>query len=410
MTQMIKGHFMKGFNRAISLPLILVIQRLVRWVALAVLLIGVLTGCLAEDNAQSSQKKPDPVATPVEVITLQSESVTLTTKLPAQVMPYLIAEVRPQVDGIVVERLMGDSLEVSKGQPLYQIDPRRYEAAVNNARAELKKTEANLTAVRVTEKRFQNLIGTQAVSQQQYDDVKALLQQREAEVDVALAALETAQVNLQYTRVTAPISGRIEQFMVTEGALVEELQLQTMATIRQLDPVYIDMYQDANALIALRKDILDGQLKTEKTKRLDLFFADGSRYPHSGEVLYSELNVNANTGSVLVRALIPNPNRLLMPGQFVTAIIDEGVNENAVLVPQRAVTYNRQGMAEVMLVTDENKVERRALTLGQAIENRLLVKTGLAAGDRVIVAGLQKVRPGDLASPVEASAEKLEVR
>lgn len=381
------------------------LSRSASWVAIAVLVLGLLAGCKAEDATHSTTKESgQPAPTPVDVVTLRSEPVTLTTELPAQVMPYIIAEVRPQVDGIVIERLMGESLEVSKGQPLYQIDPRRYEAAVNNARAELKKAEANLAAVKVTEKRYQNLIGTQAVSEQQYDDVKALLRQREAEVDVAQAELETAEVNLQYTLITAPISGRMEQFMVTEGALVEELQLQPMATIRQLDPVYIDMYQEANDLLALRKEIKNGQIKTAETKKLKLFFADGSQHSHTGEVLYSELNVNASTGSVLVRALIPNPDRLLMPGQFVTAVIEEGIRENAVLVPQRAIIFNRKGDADVMLVNGDNKVELRSVKLGDAMGHQWLVEAGLAAGDRVIVAGLQKVRQGDLVNPVEASS------
>lgn len=202
-----------------------------RWVAIGAVLLGFLVGCQADDKGSTKATKAEPQPIPVDVVTLTTETVTITTKLPGRIMPFRIAQVRPQVDGVVIDRLLEEGLEVVAGQPLYQIDPRRFEAAVNNARAELKKAQANLAAVKITEKRYQGLLGTQAVSEQQYDDVKALLQQREAEVAVAKAALNMAEVDLEYTLIKAPIDGRIEQFMVTEGAMVEELQELPMATI-----------------------------------------------------------------------------------------------------------------------------------------------------------------------------------
>ena len=368
------------------------------WVFAAVLL-GFLTGCQADDQAaaKAGEAAPKPVA--VDVVTLTPESITLTTELPGRIMPFRIAQVRPQVDGIVIDRLLREGLEVVAGQPLYQIDPRRFEAAMITARAELKKAQANLAAVKITEKRYQGLLGTQAVSEQQYDDVKALLQQREAEVAVAQAALEMAEVDLQYTLVRAPIEGRIEQFMVTEGAMVEEFQDMPMATIRQLDPIYIDMNQAAKDLVRIRKAVLADELKRAEKPRLHLQFEDGTPYEHTGEVLYEELNVNMDTGMVLVRAIVANPDRLLMPGQFVKVTIEEGVLDNALLVPQAAVVFSRQGDPQAYVVGDDSKAVLRTLRLGQAIDDRFLVKAGLNAGDRVVVSGLQKIRAGVLLQP-----------
>lgn len=374
--------------------------------ALGMALLWLLIGCEADDKAKTatqpqSQEAP---ATPVEVVTLEPQTVTLTAELSARVMPFRISLVRPQVDGIVIERFLGkdDGLEVEAGQPLYQIDPQRYQAAVQNARAQLQKAQANLAAVQTTEKRYQGLLGTKSVSQQQYDDVKALLQQREAEVAVAEAELESAEVDLRYTRITAPISGRIGEFMVTEGGLVEALQPQPLATIRQLDPIYIDMYQSAEQLSVLRQQALAGEIVPGDPMTVEITLEDGTPYPHKGEVQYTEMNVNMSTGSVLIRALVANPDRLLMPGQFVRAVLEEGEMENAVTIPQRAVSYNRGGEAQAMLVNDENKVELRTLSLGRSLGDRWLVKAGVSDGDRVVVAGLQKIRPGAPVEPTEA--------
>ena len=374
--------------------------------------LGYLAGCQSDDAAMADKTKEPSAkpATPVEVVTLQSQSVTLTTDLPGRVMPFRIAQVRPQVDGIVIDRLLKEGLEVTAGQPLYQIDPRRFQAAVNSAKAELLKAQANLAAVKITEERYQGLLGTQAVSEQQYDDIKALRQQREAEVAVAEAALKAAQVDLEYTLIKAPIEGRIEQFMVTEGAMVEELQELPMATIRQLDPVYVDINQPARDLVAIRKAALDGELLRDENPRIQITLEDGSAYPYPGEVLYEEMNVNTDTGSVLVRAMVANPDRLLMPGQFVKVTVENGTLEDALLVPQAAVIFNRQGQPEVLLVDGDNTISRRPLQLGQSMDDGFLVKDGLQAGDRVVVAGLQKVSVGTLVSPVEQTPRQAGIR
>ncbi|MDX1695959.1 MAG: efflux RND transporter periplasmic adaptor subunit [Ketobacteraceae bacterium] len=373
-------------------------------VVIAVALLTLITGCSdgtgnntsAADAAAGEEK-----AVPVDVVSLRSEQVTLTRELPARVMPFRISQVRPQVDGLVVKRLLEEGLEVEEGQPLYQIDPLRYQAAVENARAEVARAKANLEAVKITEKRYKGLLGTNAVSEQQYDDVQALLKQREAELEVAKAALQVAEVDLHYTTIRAPISGRIEQFMVTEGALLEALQDQSLATIRQLDPIYVDMYQPAAELVKLKRRIIQGEISVTTPQTIRLRFDDGSDYPHGGDVAYTEMNVSQSTGSVLIRALVPNPEKLLMPGLSLTAVVEEGVMNNAVLVPQRAVNYNRSGEAEVMLVNTDNRVEARKLELGRAIGTDWLVVSGAEPGDRVVVAGLQKIKPGALVEPTQ---------
>ncbi|MCG8313301.1 MAG: efflux RND transporter periplasmic adaptor subunit [Pseudomonadales bacterium] len=377
-------------------------------VVLATVVLMALLSCKAESESSSVGSAPHqaPVVN-VEVMHLREESVTITSELPARIMPYRLSEVRPQVDGIVTGVLLKDGFEVTAGQPLFQIDPRRYQAAVNSAEAALKKAEANLAAVRVTDKRYRNLQGTQAVSQQQHDDVKALLKQREAEVAVAQTALEEARVDLGFTVITAPIDGHIEQFMATEGALVEELQLQPLATIRQMDPVFVDMTQAGSELVAIRKQLMSGVIKPVASPKITLFFADGSRYEHQGDLLYSELNVNANTGSALVRGVIANPQRLLMSGQFLKAIVEQGIRDHVVLVPQRAVSFDRQGAAVVMLVDDNNKVTKRIIHIGRAMGNYWLTEAGVAAGDRVIVEGLQNVRPGSVVNAIETTIERL---
>lgn len=350
-----------------------------------------------------AEKAPDPVL--VEVVTLKAETVTLTRELPARIMPYRISQVRPQVDGIVIQRLLEEGLEVEEGQPLYQIDPLRYEAAVANARAEVARAEADLAAVRITEKRYQGLLGTQALSEQQYDDVQALLKQREAELEVAKAALQVAEVDLKYTTVRAPISGRIEQFMVTEGALLEALQEQSLATIRQLDPIYVDMYQPAPQLMEVRRQEQRGDIRIQTPQQITLKFDDGSTYPHAGEIAYTEMNVSMSTGSVLTRAIIPNPDKLLMPGLSLVAVLEEGVRDNAVLVPQKAVSYNRGGDARVMLVGSDNRIVARPVILSRAIGEDWLVESGLEPGDQVVVSGLQKIKAGTLVDPHQPAPE-----
>lgn len=355
------------------------------------LTLAVLVGCESESAAPETSA-PAPVE--VGTVTLKSEPLTLTTELPGRTVAYRRSEIRPQVGGIIAARLFKEGAQVQVGDPLYQVEPATYSAQEATARANMLKANANLKAIKVREQRFKGLLGDGAVSQQQYDDAEAALAQAQAEVAVAAAALETARINLSHARIDAPISGTIGKSSVTEGALVAAQQPAALAVIHQLDPIYVDLSQTSGRLLDLRRQLLTGELSQKDSLAVHLILEDGSRYEHAGELQFSEISVSESTGTVVMRALVPNPDLLLLPGMFVRAEIAEGVKAEALLAPQRGITHDREGRAVALVVNSEGMVERRLLVTGRAIGSDWLVTEGLASGDRLIVEGLQKIAPG----------------
>jgi membrane fusion protein (multidrug efflux system) len=317
-------------------------------------------------------------------------------ELSGRITPHLIAEVRPQVGGIIQKRLFVEGSDVKAGQVLYQIDPATYQAAYANAKAALARVEANLVPVRLKAERFRELVAINAVSRQECDDANATLKQAEADVAANQAAVEAARINLDYTTVKAPISGRIGRSTVTGGALVTANQTASLATIQQLDPVYVDVTQSSAELLRLKRNLADGEIKGKDADqaKVRLLLEDGSSYPQEGTMKFSEVTVDQSTGSVTLRALFPNPKQLLLPGMFVRGIVQEGVNEQAILVPQRGVSRNPKGEAMVMVVGAEEKVEPRVIKVSRTVGDNWLVTEGLKTGDRVILEGIQKARPG----------------
>ncbi|KAA0891289.1 efflux RND transporter periplasmic adaptor subunit [Oryzomonas rubra] len=355
-----------------------------------------LTGCGKKQVAAPKAGPPE-----VGVVVIQPQRVALTTELPGRTSPHLIAEVRPQVNGIIQKRVFTEGSDVKAGQVLYQIDPATYQATYASAKAALAKSEASLASVRLKAGRYKELVKIKAVSQQDYDDAYAALKQGEADVASSKAALETARINLAYTKVTAPISGRIGRSAVTDGALVTANQATALATIQQLSSMYVDVTQSSAELLRLKQSLASGLLKSNAATqaRVKLMMEDGSAYPLPGSLKFSEVTVDQSTGSVTLRAIFPNPKQALLPGMFVRAILEEGINENAILVPQRGVSRNQKGEATVMVVGAEEKVEPRVIKVARTVGENWLVSDGLKAGDRVILEGLQKARPG---TPVKA--------
>ena len=319
----------------------------------------------------------------------------LTTVLPGRIAPHLEAEIRPQVSGIILKRLFTEGGEVKEGEVLYQIDPATYKATLANAKATLAKAEANSQNLKQHAQRYKRLVPTKAVSSQDYEDAVAAYNQAVAEIAAAKAAVEMAQINLNYTKVTAPISGHIGRSTVTAGALVTANQTSALATIQQLDPVYVDVTQASADLLQLKQSIAAGTLKTgaanQTTVKLEL--ENGTAYAQDGILKFSEVSVDQSTGSVTLRALFANPEQLLLPGMFVRAHIQEGVREKAILVPQRGLSRDTAGNAIVLLAGAEDKVERRIVKTERTVGDAWLLTDGLKSGDRVIVEGLQRIRP-----------------
>jgi membrane fusion protein, multidrug efflux system len=362
----------------------------------------ILSAC---DSKEPTANGPAPLE--VGVVKLTTTDVPLAVELPGRTSAFRKAEVRPQVSGVIQKRLFTEGGEIKANEPLYQIDPATYEAAHTSAKAELARAEANLAAAAARESRYKNLVANKLVSQQDYDDTLATSEQAKANVLAAKAAVETARINLKYTRVLAPINGTIGKSSVTEGALVTAGQTGVLAEILQLDPIYVDVSQAAEAVLQLRRQMMSGDVKAMEAAKVNLLFGDGSRYEHQGNLQFAEVGVNETTGSVTLRAIFPNPDRLLLPGMFVRAELQEGLRTNAILVPQRGVTRDRTGQATALIVNASNVAEVRSLTLGRAVGDQWLVLEGLVAGDQVIVDGLQKVKPGALVKPViETSANK----
>ena len=353
-------------------------------------------GC--EKKAATAQAPPGPVE--VGVITIAPQRVALTTELSGRTSPLATAEVRPQVGGIIKKRVFTEGGDVRAGQVLYQIDPAPYQAAYDSARAAQARAEANLEAVRLKEDRYRELVKIKAVSQQDYDDAHALLKQNEADLASSRAAVETARINLAYTKVTAPISGRIGRSAVTEGALVTASQAGPMALIQSLDSMYVDVTQSTADLLRLRQNLASGLMKNSGSARVKLLLEDGSPYPQAGTLKFSEVTVDQSTGSVTLRALFPNPKQSLLPGMFVRAVLEEGVNDRGILVPQRGVARNPKGDAMVMTVGAGEKVQPRLIQVVRTVGDNWLVGDGLKAGDRVILDGLQKARPDSVVKAI----------
>lgn len=360
--------------------------------AVALMLSGslALTGCDDKPAQQGAQHMPE-----VGIVTLKSAPLQITTELPGRTSAYRIAEVRPQVSGIILKRNFVEGSDIQAGVSLYQIDPATYQASYDSAKGDLAKAQAAANMDQLTVKRYQKLLGTKYISQQDYDTAVATAQQSNAAVVAAKAAVETARINLAYTKVTSPISGRIGKSAVTEGALVQNGQTTALATVQQLDPIYVDVTQSSNDFLRLKQELADGRLKQENGKaKVELVTNDGLKYPQAGTLEFSDVTVDQTTGSITLRAIFPNPDHTLLPGMFVRARLEEGVNPDALLVPQQGVTRTPRGDANVMVVGEGDKVEVRQVTASQAIGDKWLVTDGLKTGDRVIVTGLQKIKPG----------------
>lgn len=346
-----------------------------------------VVGCAKRDA-------PQPLGPEVAVVMMRPERLVITTELPGRTSAFRIAEIRPQVNGLIQKRLFTEGSEIKAGQQLYQIDPAPFQAAYARAKA-------NLPALRLRADRYKEALIDKAVSQQEFDDADAALKQAEAEA-------ETARINLDYTSVNSPITGRIGTSSVTEGAIVTAYQATPLATIQQLDPIYVDIPQSTTELLRLRRSLEDGRLNHDQTNqnKVKLILDDNSVYPLDGALQFQDITVDPTTGSVILRVIFPNPRGILLPGMFVRAVIIEGVNEQAILVPQQAVFRNPKGEAFALIVNSANKVEQRTLTLERSAGDKWLVSAGLNSGDRVIVEGIQKARPGASVRITQSSAGK----
>ena len=360
----------------------------------------VLTGCDNKDSQQAGQQQ----APEVGITTLKTAPLKITTDLPGRTSSFRIAEVRPQVSGIILKRNFVEGSDIKAGESLYQIDPATYKAAYDSAKGDLAQAQANAQIAALTVKRYKPLLGTKYISQQDYDTAAATQSQTAAAVQASQAAVESARINLAYTKVTSPISGRIGKSSVTEGALVQSGQTTALATVQQLDPIYVDVTQSSEDFIRLREELNSGKLQqTDGKAEVKLLTQDDKEYPQSGTLEFSDVTVDETTGSITLRAVFPNPNHNLLPGMFVRARLDEGTNPNALLVPQQGITRSPTGQATAMVVGAGNKVEVRNVTADQAFGDKWLVTAGLKEGDKVIVTGLQRVKPGAAVTPQEVS-------
>jgi membrane fusion protein (multidrug efflux system) len=368
-----------------------------------------LTSALLAGCDRSGAKSAAP-AGPVEVgvITLAPTPVTLTKELPGRTSAFRIAEVRARVNGIVLKRLFTEGSDVKEGQALFAIDPAPYRAVLEGARAQLAHAEATLASNRMQAQRYTDLVAANAVSKQEYDNAVAALKASEADVAAGRAAVDSAKINLGYTTVTSPLSGRIGRSAVTEGAYVQQAQATLLATVQQLDPVYVDLTQSSAELLRLRRDLADGKLQGARRgeARVRLVLEDGREYGDPGALQFTDVTVDPGTGSVALRALFPNSRGELLPGMFVRARLEEGVNPQALLVPQVGIARDQKGLPTALVVNAEKKVERRQLVTERVVGDSWLVSSGVKPGEQVIVEGLQKVRPGAEVKPVPAATAK----
>jgi membrane fusion protein (multidrug efflux system) len=358
-------------------------------------MLAALAGCGGKPPPQGGQ---GPV--PVTVATLATQPVTLKRELPGRVSPFLVAEVRPQVNGIIARRLFTEGGLVKAGDPLYQIEDATYRADSESAQASLARAEATLVTAQLNARRSAELVKVDAVSKQDDEDAAAALRQAEADVKAARAAVARAGVVLGFARITSPISGRIGKSMVTQGALVTANQADPLATVQQLDPVFVDVTQSAAELLELRRALAAGRLTGTRDLPVTILLEDGSEYEQAGKLAFSDVTVDPTTGSFSLRVVVPNPQHVLLPGMYVRAIVGDGERQDALLVPQQGVTHDPKGDTTAMVVGKDGKVEVRPVVVSRAIGDKWLVESGLAAGDRVIVEGLQKIRPG---APVQAT-------
>ena len=365
--------------------------------ALALTFLSAFSGC-GKSKAAPVQGAPE-----VAVMVMKEEPVAITTELPARTSAYLMAEVRPQVNGVIEKRLFTEGDDVKAGDVLYQIDPAPYQAAYDNAKAALAKSEANLPPVQLRAERYKELVAIKAVSQQDHDEAQAALKQAQADIGVNKASVEAARINLAYTRITAPISGRTGKSHITVGALATAHQVNPLTTIQQLDPIYVDATQSSANLLVLQRKIAEGRMRgaglNQAPARLTL--EDGTPYPVEGTLKFSDVTVDQSTGSFILRMVFPNKGHRLLPGMYVRAIVKEGVAPNAILAPQQGVSRDPKGNPIALVVNKEGKIEQRTLTVDRAMGDKWLVSSGLAAGDRIVVEGSQRVRPG---APVKVVA------
>lgn len=374
----------------------------------ALLISCVVFSISGEQGGHASNTPSKAPAEPeVGVVALAPQKVTVSTVLPGRISAYLVAEVRPQVGGILQKRLFDEGGDVKAGEVLYHIDPARYQAAYDNAKAALAKAEASALPAKLKAARTEKLIHEQVIAQQDNDEAQAASRNAEAEIAACQAALESARIDLHYTKITAPISGRIGKSAFTPGALVTANQAQPLSTIQQIDPLYVDLTQPSREVLRLKREFASGKIKKSAQGKplVKLLFEDGTAYPHMGELQFSDITVDQSTDVITLRVTFPNPGHELLPGMYVRAVLDEGVEENAILVPQQAVTRDPKGGATAMVLTKDNMVEQRHLEIGRAIDDKWVVLSGLSAGEQVIVDGLQKVHPG--AKAKAAAPEKL---
>ncbi|MCE5242111.1 MAG: efflux RND transporter periplasmic adaptor subunit [Syntrophobacteraceae bacterium] len=362
-------------------------------------------GCQEGHGQQAAPVRIPEVAT----VVVEQQKVQLSTDLPGRTSPHLVAEIRPQVNGIIQKRLFKEGSDVKAGALLYQIDPAPFQAAYDSAKASLAKAQANLPSVQSRASRYKELLADKAVSRQDFDDAAAAMQQAQAEIEFWKAQVEAAHINLGYTRVTAPISGRIGKSTVTDGALVTAYQPLALATIQQLDPIYVDVTQSSAELLRLRRNMETGQLSADRKngKAVRILLEDGTDYPEEGVLQFADVTVDASTGSFNVRIIVPNPKSLLLPGMFVRAVVQEGIAEQAILVPQQGVSRNAKGEATALIVDEKETVQQRMLTLNRAIGNQWLVASGLCPGDRLVVEGMMNVRPGATVKTVAADMSRI---
>jgi membrane fusion protein (multidrug efflux system) len=377
-----------------------------RWMVISAALASLLLLAVCE-SGHGQQITPAPVPE-VATVTIEPRQVELTTELPGRTSPYLVSEIRPQVNGIIQKRLFKEGSDVKAGELLYQIDPAPFQVAHDSAKASLGKAQANLPSVRSRAERYKELLVDKAVSRQDYDDAAAVVGQALAEIEYWKTSVEAARINLGYTRVTAPISGRIGRSSVTDGALVTAYQPTTLATIQQLDPIYVDVTQSSAELLRLKRNLEAGQLTSDgkSGKKVRILLEDGTPYPLEGTLQFREVTVDPTTGSFTLRIVVPNPEHLLLPGMFVRAVVQEGIAGDAILVPQQGVSRTPKGDPIALVVDENGTVQQRTLTLNRAIGDKWLVASGLSVGDRVVVEGMLNVRPGASVKAVPLNSQK----